>query len=130
MWLWASELHERGFRRRSDRYWRCERGFGLPDGAHVSIFSWSEQTLPGGASGGSRFLVKLTEFHVTFVLQGEHVHFYCHERLENEWEPGGHTSAAQLRRLGLGPAELRAAADEVAMALVAALGGTWRPRGG
>src|SRR5579885_1043494 len=122
MWLWASALNDLGFRRKSERYWQCERRFGLPPGAHLSLFSWGEQALPAGA-GGTRFLVELTEFHVTFVLGHEHVHFYYHERLDNDWDPGGHTSAAELCRLGTDGAALRARADAVAAALVDALGG-------
>src|SRR5262249_33681230 len=130
MWLWESELHELGFRRKGERYWRCERWFGLPDDAHLSIFSWSEQSLPGPCSRRPRFLVELTEFHVTFLLGWEHVHFYYHERLDNEWEPGGHTSTVEVLRLGQEPAELRAAADAVAAAFAAALGGAYHSRDG
>jgi hypothetical protein len=129
MWLWASQLHGLGFRRRSERYWRCERHHGLPAGAHLSVFSWGEQALPSAAET-IRYLVELTEFHVTFVLRHEHVHFYYHERLENDWEPGGRTSSRELRRLGADVRALRARADAVAVALVAALGGTFRSRNG
>ncbi len=106
MWLWEAELRERGFRRKSDRYWQCERRFGLPGSAHLSVFSWSEQTIPPGRGGGRRFLVELTEFHVTFRIALEHIHFYYHERGDNEWQPCGHTSATELRRLGCEPAAL------------------------
>jgi hypothetical protein len=129
MWLWAIELNDLGFRHKSDRYWQCERRFGLPPGVHLSLFSWGEQALPGD-SGPPRFLVELTEFHVTFVLRHEHVHFYYHERLENIWKPGGHTSARHLRRLGADPAALRHQADAIAAAFVEALGGTFCPRKG
>jgi hypothetical protein len=129
MWLWASELNDLGFRHKSERYWRCERRFGLPAAAHLSLFSWGEQVLPAGA-GEVRLMVELTEFHVTFVLRHDHVHFYYHERLENDWEPGGHTSAAELCRLGAGVRALRARADVIAAALIEALGGTFCPRGG
>ena len=71
--------------------------------------------------------MELTEFHVTFHLGPEHVHFYYHEYLENEWQRGGRTSAQQLRRLDGDPRELRACADAVAAALIAALGGALRP---
>jgi hypothetical protein len=64
MWLWESELRELGFKRKSERYWRCERRFDLPDHAHLSVFSWGEQSIPAGRSGPARFLVELTEFHV------------------------------------------------------------------
>jgi hypothetical protein len=129
MWLWESELHERGFRRRSERYWRCERGHGLPPGAHLSIFSWSEQALPGRRRR-PRYLVELTEFHLTVAAGVEHVHFYYHERLANDWEPAGHTSRREVERLRLDLAALRGAADTVASALVEALGGRFYPRAG
>jgi hypothetical protein len=127
MWLWASELHAMGFRRRSERYWRCERRFGLPTNAHLSVFSWGEHALPADA-GPAPLLVEVTEFHVTFVLGNQHVHFYYHEGPHSEWAPAGHTSAAELRRLSADRASLRARADNVAAAVVAALGGTFRPR--
>src|SRR5262249_15427319 len=124
MWLWESQLHELGFRRKANRYWRCERRYGLPEEAHLSLFSWGEQAIPAGGPGRRpRFLVELTEFHVTFELGGEHLHFYYHERAENEWEPGGNTSHAELRRLGLAPAALRQQADVIAAAFINALGG-------
>lgn len=129
MWLWASELNDLGFRRKSERYWQCERRFGLPAAAHLSLFSWGEQALPAD-SAHPLVLVELTEFHVTFVLRHEHVHFYYHERLENDWEPGGHTSAAELRRLGADVRALRARADAIAATLIEALGGAFDPRDG
>jgi len=129
MWLWASELIELGFRRKSERYWRCERRYGLPNWAHLSLFSWGEHALPR-KSGPSRLLVELTEFHVTFVLRHDHVHFYYHEHLENDWEPGGHTCAGHLRRLGADVAALRAQADAIAEALIIALGGRFYSRDG
>jgi hypothetical protein len=127
MWLWASALIETGFRRKAERYWRCERRFGLPPHAHLSLFSWGEHALPS-AAGPAPLLVELTEFHVTFVLGNQHVHFYYHERQPNDWDPAGHTSRRELRRLGADRAALRAQADAVAAAVVAALGGTWHPR--
>ena len=130
MWLWESELYERGFRRRSERYWQCGRGYGLPAGAHLSIFSWAEQTIPGRRRRERLLLVELTEFHVTFVLGTQHVHFYYHEVLHNDWQPLGHTSANEIRRLGHDPAVWRARADAIAANVAAALGGTFHPRDG
>jgi len=127
MWIWASDLNELGFRRKSDRYWRCERRFGLPPEAHLSLFSWGEHALPV-AAGPAPLLVELTEFHVTFVLGHDHVHFYYHERLQNDWDPAGHTSSTELRRLGADVATLRARADDVAAVVIASLGGTIYPR--
>jgi hypothetical protein len=71
----------------------------------------------------------LSAFHVTLPREVERIHFYYHEYLENEWEPAGHTSRPEILRLGCDPLALREAADEVAAALVAALGGVFRARG-
>lgn len=116
-------MRQLGFRRRGERYWSCERRYGLAGHDHVSVFSWSEQAVPGG-----RFAVEMTEFHVTFYRGGEHLHFYYHEMGDNAWQPAGHTSANELARLALDAAALRAGADAVARALVAALGGAWLGR--
>src|SRR5262245_4040070 len=124
MWLWESELQRLGFRRRSERYWQCERRFGLPAWGHLSIFPWSEHAL-----SDNRLLIELDTFHVTFAIEGEHVHFYYHEAsTENDWEPGGHTSSAEICRLQRRPRSLRAQADEIAALLIAALAGALRPR--
>jgi hypothetical protein len=128
MWLWDHDMHRLGFRRKSDRYWWCERRYGLAEGDHVSVFSWSEQAIPTGRSRPPRFLVELTEFHVTMPRGGENFHFYYHEHGENEWQPGGHTSAVEIRRVGCDPAELRAGADVIAAEVAAALGGVLLPR--
>jgi hypothetical protein len=109
MWLWAAQLRELGFRRKSERYWQCDNRHGLPTNAHCSIFSWSEQSLPGG-----RFLVELTEFHVTFEIGFDNVHFYYHETSDYAWAPGGHTSFGEIAGLGVDPAILREEADEIA----------------
>jgi hypothetical protein len=116
-------MHRLGFRRKSDRYWWCQRRYGLGDGDHVSVFSWSEQTIPAGRSRPPRFLVELTEFHVTLPRGGENLHFYYHEDGDNEWQRGGHTSSAEIRRVSCDPGALRAAADAIAEELVMALGG-------
>jgi hypothetical protein len=134
MWQWDNDLRILGFRRKGERFWLCERRIGLADGDHLSIFSWSEQAIPAGRA--PRFLVELTEFHVTLVRAGENLHFYYHEYLENDWHPEGHTSRTEIRRLGLDPQALLAEADAVAAELVAALGGVLhgraeaRPSGG
>jgi hypothetical protein len=129
VWLWESELRELGFKRKSERYWQCERRFGLDDCSHLSIYSWREQTVRGARSGPVRFLVELTEFHVTFERERDNIHFYFHERLENEWEPGGHTSSVEIRQLGYEPAELREVAEEIAVTFIEAVNGVYHPRG-
>jgi hypothetical protein len=122
MWLWSAELHEWGFKRKSERYWRCERRFGLGDQAHISIFAWSEQTSDG------KKRVEIDAFHITFNLRLEHVHFYYHERDHHEWEPGGHTSCGEIRRLGHDPIELRDQADRIALTLIEVMGGRFHSR--
>src|SRR5262249_23147805 len=116
MWLWDCQLRELGFTRKADRYWLCERCYGLKGHGHLSVFSWSEQTIPGARR--RRFLVEVSEFHVTLARGGENIHFYYHEHLDNTWEPGGHTSCAEIRRLDLDPQVLRAQADAIAEAFV------------
>jgi hypothetical protein len=129
VWLWAIELHELGFRRKSEGYWQCQGRFGLPETAHLSVFAGNEQTFPGDRRGRRR-LVEVSTFHITFEIGRENIHFYYHERLENEWEPGGHTSAAEIRHLGQDPGKLRGRADEVAAQLVASLLGRYHAREG
>jgi hypothetical protein len=122
MWLWEAELRRLGFRRRSERYWRCDRRYGLGSDGHVSVFCWGELAAEG------RLLAELTEFHVTFYFGLDHVHFYYHEHHDNEWHPAGHTSGPEIRRLGRDPEALRRRADAAASDLAAALGGRLRPR--
>ena len=121
MWLYDAQMSELGFRRKGERYWRCDRRHGLSGHDHVSVFCWSEQRAPDG-----RRLVELTEFHVTFYRGGERLHFYYHEHEHNHWRHEGNTSYNEIRRLGLEPGALRAEAHAVAQALAAALGGVWQ----
>jgi len=118
VWIWDEHLQRLGFRRRSDRYWQCQQRYGLSPIDHMSIFSWSEQRI-----ARSRFHVELTEFHVTLARKGEFLHWYYHEHELNAWQPGGHTSVAELERLGLDVTRLRGEADEIAAEFIAALDG-------
>jgi hypothetical protein len=127
MWLWEFELRTLGFRRQSERYWRCEDRFGLPECAHLSVFPWTEQSLSGSRGKGC-LLVELGSFHVTFVTPTGRIHFYYHDRLQNDWQPGGHTRGREIRRQGYHPHRLRAEADTVAAEFVAALAGAFRGR--
>jgi hypothetical protein len=99
----------------------------LPGQAHLSVFAGAEHEGPGGGKRSPARLVALSAFHVAFEVGGERLHFYYHERLENEWEPGGRTSAREIARLGARPRELRREADVIAAALVEAFGGIYHP---
>ncbi|MBL8798997.1 MAG: hypothetical protein JNM56_34245 [Planctomycetia bacterium] len=123
MWLWDSDLRRLGFRRPGDRCWLCSRRWGLQPPDHLSIFPWSELKDRTGPR-----LVELTEFHVTFVVGWERLHFYYHEMEPGDWQPGGHTSRGELRRLGCDPRSLRDRADSVAAQFIAALGGRCQAR--
>lgn len=127
MWIWACELHRLGFRRRSPHYWRCDGRYGLPASAYLSLFhagsdGESSRTQP------SRIRFDVSAFHVTYCLGVDRVHFYYHEAGELSWEPGGHTSSRELRRLGVKPANMRAAADDIAARVAEAMGVTLQPR--
>jgi hypothetical protein len=127
MWIWVSELHRLGFRRRGEHYWQCERRYGLPASAYLSVFTAAREIeRPGRRPGRER--VEVAAFHVTFCLGLDRVHFYYHEAGEGAWEPGGHTSTPELRRYAIDPAKLRASADQIAGRVVTALGAELLPR--
>lgn len=125
MWIWSEQLKAMGFSRKSDRYWQCKNRYGLDDNEHLSLFPWSEAPL----HGSDQILVEMDTFHVTMLLGIDHVHFYYHERQENEWQPGGYTSPGEIRAHGANPRSLRARADAIAKCLVEALMGSFVPRG-
>ena len=79
-----------------------------------------------GTAGRER--LDVAAFHVTFCLGVDRVHFYFHEVADSMWEPGGHTSALEIRRYRREPSELRAVADRVAGAFLLALGMQLLPR--
>ena len=56
MWLWHDDLQRLGFRRRSERYWRCDRHYGLGEDAYLSVFS--PLTLPSPPSAGGEGRVR------------------------------------------------------------------------
>lgn len=117
MWLWEWQLRHHGLRRRSEGYWQADRRYGLPADAYLSVFAHAHERPP---AGGER--VDVCAFHVTFYLAPDRVHFYYHEVADGVWEPGGHTSAAEIRRYRVEPAALREMADRVAAAFLAAFG--------
>src|SRR5687767_3463645 len=97
MWLWECELRQAGLRRLSAHYWQCSGRYRLPAVAYLSLFSHAhEKQISAGASARER--VDICAFHVTFCLGVDRVHFYFHEAAEGVWEPGGHTSGAEIRR--------------------------------
>ncbi|MGF1579708.1 MAG: hypothetical protein ACFCD0_10125 [Gemmataceae bacterium] len=124
MWLWESELRELKFKPKSEHYWQCDRGYDLPSAAYLSIYPWSTRTHP--ALGIS--ICEMTAFHVTFLLDTEHVHYYYHERQDREWEPGGHTSTKEILRVHPAPKQLRHQADQIASRLIDAMGCQFRER--
>jgi hypothetical protein len=125
VWIWENELRASGFRQKSERYWHCERRHGLPENAHLSIFPSARQA----AGPTSIPLVEVAAFHITFRLEGEHIHFYYHEHGERTWAPGGYTSAREIARIGHKARRLRDAADRIAGALAEAMGCELLPRG-
>ncbi len=113
MWIWDFQLQQMGFRQKSERYWQCERGFGLTEGDHISLFLWTIQP-HSEVDQQTLHAYELTEFHITFLLDLDHVHFYYHEIQDQTWELGGHTSSAQIRYLGFDPQSLIEEADSIA----------------
>lgn len=128
MWIWEGELERHGFRRRSRRYWQCERGFRLPAGAYISVYVTDKDTAPGRRRRGGHRVVEAAAFHVTFLLDVDNVHFYYHEQAEGVWEPGGHTSAAEIARHGFETSRLREIADTSAREFARALNVHLLPR--
>jgi hypothetical protein len=129
MWLWACELRQRGLRCLSASYWQCERRYGLPSEAYLSVFAHAgEKQHRGGTAGRER--LDVAAFHVTFCLGVDRVHFYFHEVADGMWEPGGHTSTLEIRRYRREPAELRSLADRIAGAFLSSLGMQLLPRDG
>jgi hypothetical protein len=123
MQLWEWQLHQLGMRRLSTRYWQCDRRYSLPDSAYLSIFGDRCDVVDD-----RRERVDFAAFHVTFCLGVDRIHFYFHEFDESRWEPGGYTSAAEIRRYAREPAELRVIADRTAGEFLAALGMVLMPR--
>jgi hypothetical protein len=121
MWLWECELRRLGLRRRSHWYWQCERRYGLPPEAYLSVFCHAQERQSQGGIG-VRERVDISAFHITFCLGVDRVHFYFHEVGKGAWEPGGHTSMAELRRYLREPLRLRSVADGIAAKFLAALG--------
>jgi hypothetical protein len=124
MWLHEIQLRRLGFRRQSPGYWACFRRFGLRGDEHISTYARSE-VAEGPARRGwvAPLVIEVTEFHVTLPMV-ENFHFYYHESDGRIWPLGGHTSASEIRRLGLDPAALRDRADSIARAFLTTLGAT------
>ena len=121
MWLWESELNEIGFRHRSRGYWQCERGFGLPEQSYVSLFVGGKVQATRAGRARQR-PVEVSSFHITFMFGADNLHFYYHEQAEGIWEPGGYTSAPEIRRYEIDPRQLCDMADKIAARLTTA----WR----
>jgi len=127
MWLWTCELKQLGFKRKSDRYFQCARGYGLNegefgksefcDGQYISLFLWTQN------SRANATCFELSEFHITMQLGGHNIHFYFHEKMANVWEHGGHTSSAEIHLLGYDANELCRIATVIATNFIGSLQG-------
>lgn len=94
MWLWSCELRQIGFRRRSRRYWQCERRFGLTGNSYISIFIHTVH------SQNDRECLEISAFHVTFQVGIERVHFYYHEMANTHGSPAGTPRVRSFYDLG------------------------------
>ncbi|MEK6239063.1 MAG: hypothetical protein N2C14_30475, partial [Planctomycetales bacterium] len=128
VWLHEHELRMLGFRRKSDRYWRCDARHGLQGDDHLSLHLWEREQVVVGRRRRGAFRFEMAEFHVTLAVPHHNLHFYFHEVKPNEWEPGGHTSSAEIELTSLNPAALREDADRIADKFIQALGGVRLPR--
>lgn len=122
--IWTNELKRLGFRDRGNRYWRCDRGYGLNAGTHLSLYLWTEHARLSPLLACYEF----AEFHVTFEVPRHNLHFYYHEFLPVVWQAGGHTSTVEIARLGLDVSVLRESADRIAGNVIAAFGGRFEDR--
>lgn len=134
MHILEAELQRLGFRRRSRRYWQCERGYELPVGAYLSIYTDGrdghldrERRCRHAGLGGNR-TTQISAFHVTFLLDADNVHFYYHDYGDQTWEPGGHTSRAEIEQHGVDALNLRERADAIAARFAVALHSVLLPR--
>ena len=128
MWLWAGQLQSLGFRRLGEFYWQCENGYGLEASAYLSLFAHTLAGRPRRRVRSVQQWLEVAAFHVTFCRHVERLHFYYHELADGIWDPGGHTTAGEIRRHGIEPGPLRQSADRSATALLTALNAVLRPR--
>lgn len=123
MWFWTFELKAQGFRKRSEHLWLCESRhgalYGLQGEDHLAIFDWSPR--------GSQHL-EIQAFHITFLREGHHIHFYYRELEEARWAPEGHTDVLMLHDLGLDKVALCQDADAIAARWVHAVNAQLLPR--
>lgn len=118
MWLWICELKQLGFKQKSNRYFQCTKGYGLENNGHISMFLWTRN-----GKGKNATCFEVNEFHITLKGGGHNLHFYYHERSENVWQQGGHTSTNEIELLGFCAEALREQADSIAKEFVAKLNG-------
>lgn len=123
MILWTSDLRRLGFREKGHRYWQCDRGYGLPNDAHLSLFLWTH-----ARASPRHSCYEFAEFHVTFEVAGHNVHFYYHEVDENRWAAEGHTSRSECDLLGIDVDALRSIADAIAARVVERFSGVLESR--
>jgi len=115
--LWKHQLLELGLREKGARYWRCDDRYEMNQGVHLSVFLWTADAR--SSRRAQRF--ELCEFHITFELGTENIHFYYHEVREGQWRGAGHTSSPEIQRLGYQTSPLRENADQIALRWVEAL---------
>ena len=126
MLIWDCELRRLGFRRLSGCYWQAEQRFRLPTHAYLSIFTDSKRVAVRRAVE----LLDVSTFHVTFPCGVDRLHFYYRESAEGFWDPGGHTTFAEIERYPVEASALRERADEIAGEVACAFGGVLLPRRG
>ena len=117
--LWSDDLKRLGFRPKGSRYWCCQRGYGLDSATHLSLFVCTTHVRVSADVA----CFDIAEFHVTFEVPGHNLHFYYHEGLPGHWTLGGHTSTAEIHRLGFDRVTLEQEANQIAAELIEAIGG-------
>ena len=124
--MWEAELMALGFKRSGrGACWICRGRYGLPSGAHLSLFDPDRALTHGAKRRRSRRPVRVDAFHVTWEIGDQNVHVYYRAQRADAWEAEGHTPSADIAALGVEPRELLARSDACARRLLVAL----RPEG-
>ena len=94
------------------------------ENSHISLFLEEAHSY----APSSIRCYEFAEFHVTFEVYRHNLHFYYHEIRYDEWLPEGHTSTAEVTRLGYDACDLKTISDEIAEQFVKALDGRFLGR--